>query len=171
MLLRLFLLFTIIPVLELWLLITLGRTLGVLPTVALVIATGATGAWLAKREGRRVLDGWRSALAQGRAPDEGILEGALVLLGGVLLLTPGVVTDVTGLLLFVRPIRRVVAAWARRKLEAGIARGTIRVQTFGGFGGPPPGGPRGDATGRGVGSEDVPEDRPGGSEPPSKLLH
>ena len=171
MLLRLFLLFTIIPVVELWLLITIGRTICAWPTIALVLLTGAAGAALARHEGTRVLSGWRRAITEGRLPEEGILEGALVLVGGVLLLTPGVVTDAMGILLLVRPTRRIAAVWVRRKLEKSIADGTIRVQ---GFGFTPPGASRGDATGRVVGSEEVPDTpkKTGGPDSgPSKLLH
>ena len=168
MLLRLFLLFTIVPVVELWLLIAIGRSIGLLPTILLVVVTGAVGAALAKREGRRVLSGWQRALSEGRLPEEGILEGGLVLAGGVLLLTPGVVTDLMGLALLFRPSRRVVAAYVRRRLQSGIAAGTIRVHGFGFGGGAGPRSSRGDATGRVVSSEDVPpEDEPGGP----RVLH
>lgn len=170
MLAWLFVLFTVLPVVELWLLITIGRNIGAVPTVFMVVAMGALGAALARHEGRRVFGGWRRAIQEGRIPEEGILEGALVLTGGVLLLTPGVVTDLMGLLLFIRPTRRIIAAMVRRKLESGIASGTIRMQSFG-FGGTPAGN-RGDATGRVVSSEDVPAKSDGDDEaPPSTLLH
>lgn len=165
----LFVLFTVLPVIELWLLITIGRNVGALPTVLMVVAMGALGAALARHEGTRVFRGWRAAIKEGRVPEEGILEGALVLVGGVLLLTPGVVTDIMGLLLFIRPTRRFIAGIVRRKLESSIADGSIRVQSFG-FGGPRA--PRGDATGRVVSSEDVPAKGGGDDEaPPSTLLH
>lgn len=166
----LFVAFTVLPVLELWILISIGREVGAVPTILGVVAVGALGAWLAKHEGRRVLVAWQSALREGRVPEEGILEGAMVLVGGVLLLTPGVITDIMGLSLFFRPTRRIIAKLVRKKLENSIASGTIRVQSFG-FGAGPQG-PRGDATGRVVSSEDVPETKPGDDEaPPSGLLH
>lgn len=170
MLLWLFVLFTVVPVVELWLLITIGRSVGALPTVLLVVLTGVVGASLARHEGARVLGGWRAAIQGGRVPEEGILEGALVLVGGVLLLTPGLLTDLMGLSLLFRPTRHLVAGIVRKKLEAKIADGSIRVQGFG-FGGTAPGS-RGDATGRVVSSEDVPEKSGGDDEaPPSTLLH
>lgn len=169
MLAWLFILFVVMPVVELWLLITIGRSVGALPTVLLVVGTGALGAALARHEGRRVFEGWRRAAKEGRLPEEGVLESALILAGGVLLLTPGVISDLTGLALLFRPTRRVFAGLLRRKLEAKLADGSIRVQGFG-FGGPQA--PRGDATGRVVSSEDVPEKSGGDDEaPPSKLLH
>lgn len=166
----LFVAFTVLPVIELALLITIGKSIGALPTILMVIGMGALGAALARHEGRRVLVAWQAAIREGRVPEEGILEGALVLTGGLLLLTPGVVTDVMGMALFFRPTRRIIAKLVRKKLENSIAAGTIRVQSFG-FGGPAQ--PRGDATGRVVSSEDVPPAGTGGDDdvPPSGLLH
>ncbi len=130
----LFLAFTVVPFLELYLLIGIGRQVGVLPTLGMVLLTGLLGAWLAKREGRRVLRTWRAATAQGRLPEDGILSGALVLVGGVLLVTPGVITDVVGFLLLIPPTRRFIAARLRRVLERQLQAGTLRV-TRGGWGG------------------------------------
>jgi UPF0716 protein FxsA len=129
---RLFLLFALLPLVDLWVLLRIGRAMGFWPTVALVIATGFAGAWLAKREGRRVLEGWRRDLAEGRVPDEGVLSGALVLAGGLLLVSPGVITDVAGLALLLPPTRRAVAAGLRRWLAAKVRSGQLRVVTLGG---------------------------------------
>lgn len=170
MLVWLFVLFTVVPVVELWLLITIGRSVGALPTVLLVVVTGVVGASLARHEGTRVFRGWRAAITEGRVPEEGVLEGALVLVGGVLLLTPGLLTDVMGLVLLLRPTRHLIAGIVRKRIEAKVADGSIHVQGFG-FGGGRPGS-RGDATGRVVSSEDVPEKSGGDDEaPPSTLLH
>jgi UPF0716 protein FxsA len=136
---RLFLLFTALPLLDLWVLLHIGRAIGFWSTIALVVATGFAGAWLAKAEGVRVLRGWQRAVAEGRLPDEGVLSGALVLAGGLLLVSPGVITDALGLLLLSPPTRRVVAAGLRRWLERQIATGRIRVVSHGGFGRPRPG--------------------------------
>lgn len=129
---KLFLLFTLLPLLDLWVLLQVGRAVGFWAALALVVATGFAGAWLAKAEGRRVLDGWRRALAEHRVPEEGILSGALVLAGGVLLVSPGVITDVIGLLLLFPPSRRVAAAALRRYLARQVRAGRVRVVTFGG---------------------------------------
>jgi UPF0716 protein FxsA len=128
---RLFLLFTLLPLLDLWVLLAIGRALGLWPTLALVVLTGLAGAWLAKAEGRRVLRGWQGALAEGRVPDEGILSGALVLAGGVLLVSPGVITDVVGLALLFPPTRRLAAAGLRAYLGRQLRSGHLRVVTFG----------------------------------------
>jgi UPF0716 protein FxsA len=130
----LFLAFTVVPLLELYLLIGIGRQVGALPTMGMVLVTGLIGAWLAKREGMRVVRSWRTATAQGRLPEDGILSGALVLVGGVLLITPGVITDVLGFLLLIPVTRRFIAARLRRGLERKMQAGTLRVTHFGGVG-------------------------------------
>lgn len=136
----LFLLFVVLPLTDLWLLFRIGDRLGFLGTVGLVIATGAIGAALAKREGARVLAKWQQAMSEGRAPDEGVVSGLMIFAGGLLLVTPGVLTDAFGLLLLVPPVRRgltrVVQAWGAKK----VAEGSLHVHVgtpsaMGGFGG------------------------------------
>jgi UPF0716 protein FxsA len=131
---RLFLLFVAVPLLDLWLLLRIGRGLGFWPTIALVVVTGMTGAWLAKIEGLRVLRAWQRAVAEGRLPEEGVLSGALVLVGALLLVTPGVITDVAGLALLFPPTRRLAARGLRRWLERQVRTGRVRVVTFGDVG-------------------------------------
>ena len=137
MLLRLFLLFTIVPVVELALLIQIGGLLGLGPTLLLVMGTGFAGAWLARREGLR---GWlavRDELQGGQLPGESLVHALLILVAGIVLITPGVITDVAGILLLVPPVRRSLIARVRARLNAGIERGTIQVMSGsgGGFGG------------------------------------
>ena len=103
---RLFLLFTLVPVVELWLLISLGQVIGAPLTVGLVLITGAVGAWLAKKEGGRVLREWQGAVQRGELPREGLTASLLVLIGGVLLVTPGVLSDIAGLMLLLVPATR-----------------------------------------------------------------
>ena len=103
--LRLFLLFTLVPLVELWLLLRIGAWIGAGPTFALVILTGVAGATLARREGAHAWSAVQAELSAGRIPGRKLLEALLVLLAGVVLVTPGVVTDAIGLLLLVRPIR------------------------------------------------------------------
>lgn len=109
--------FVVVPVVEIWLLVLIGGHIGFWPTVGMSLATALVGGYLAKREGRRVLRRWREAMASGRVPDEGLLGGALVLVGGVLLVTPGVLTDVLGFALLFPPTRRLVADRVRARLE------------------------------------------------------
>jgi UPF0716 protein FxsA len=117
----LLLFFTALPVIELYLLIQLGKLVGAGPTIALVLATGVLGVWLARREGTRVLRSWQASMARGEVPKEGAMASVLVLLGGVLLVIPGVVTDVLGLVLLLPWTRRWVAASIRRRLEQRFA--------------------------------------------------
>ena len=112
MLARLILLFTIVPILELALLIQTGRWIGLWPTLGLVISTGIIGAALASREGLRA---WRSVqrdLWEGRVPTRSVLDGLSVFVGGALLLTPGLMTDALGFALLLRPTRR----WAQDRV-------------------------------------------------------
>jgi UPF0716 protein FxsA len=80
---RLFLLFTLVPLVELFLLIELGGVVGVLPTIGMIAVTGMLGAYLAKREGRKALASYQQALANGRMPEDGIVSALLILVGGV----------------------------------------------------------------------------------------
>lgn len=114
---RLFLLFSIIPFIELFLLLTVGREIGVVPTVGMIILTAVIGAALAKREGLRVYTEWQRAISEMRVPDEGITSGLLVLVGGALMIAPGVLTDVIGILLMIAPIRRAVARFIEGRIK------------------------------------------------------
>jgi len=119
MFLRLLLLFTIVPLVELFLLVKLGTVVGVGPTVALVIFTGVLGAWLARQQGLGVLRRLSEDLAEGRLPAEALVDGLLILIAGAVLLTPGLLTDALGFLLLVPQSRAVarkvaVARFGRR---------------------------------------------------------
>jgi len=105
---RLLLLFTVVPALELFLLIQLGRYVGFWPTAALVLGTGVVGAWLARREGLKVLRAVNTEMAEGRMPTDHLLDGLLILLAGAVLLTPGLLTDAVGFVLLAPPGRRVI---------------------------------------------------------------
>ncbi|HXC93953.1 MAG TPA: FxsA family protein, partial [Geobacteraceae bacterium] len=97
MLLRLFLVFTLVPIIEVWLLMKVGRVIGALPTVAVLLAISLAGAWLARSQGFQTVIAIRDELAAGRLPAAHFLDGALILAGGILLLTPGFFTDFIGL--------------------------------------------------------------------------
>jgi UPF0716 protein FxsA len=133
---RLFLLFTLVPLVEIYLLVQLGALMGVWPTIALVCVTGFLGASLARREGRRALARYQETLAKGQLPEEGIVSGLLILVGGVLLIAPGVLTDLTGLMLMIPPVRRAVAKRINARLQQRINAGSIQVMHIGpgGFG-------------------------------------
>jgi len=148
MFLRLFLLFTLLPLAELWILIRVGGWLGLGPTLLLVVGTGAAGAWLAKREGLRAWMAVQAEIAEGRPPTDGLTHAMLILVAGVVLITPGVITDIAGLLLLLPPVRTGLIARLRDGFARRIERGSIRVVggpggPFGGFGGVGFGGPGG----------------------------
>jgi UPF0716 family protein affecting phage T7 exclusion len=96
--------------------VTLSATLGVLPMLGVSLVTAVLGAVLAFGQGWRVLRQWREALSQGRLPDEGVIGSLLVLIGGILLCLPGVLTDVAGLVLLVPASRKRVADYVRARL-------------------------------------------------------
>jgi UPF0716 protein FxsA len=114
---RLLLLFILVPVVEVYLLVQLAERLSWSAAVLITVITGVVGGSLAKREGLKVWSRWRQAMAEFRIPDEGVIEGLLVLVGGVLLVTPGVLTDTVGLLLLVPPSRRLVASAIRARVR------------------------------------------------------
>jgi UPF0716 protein FxsA len=126
----LFVLFLVVPVVELWVLIQVGQVIGPPWTVALLLAVSVLGTWLIRREGTRAWTAFRLALARGRVPANEVLDGALVLLGGALLLTPGFVTDVVGLLLVFPPTRRVASRALRGRVRARLLHaGTTRARS------------------------------------------
>ena len=117
MLFRLFLLFTIVPLVELALLIWIGRHIGAMQTVALVLLTGIAGASMARAEGWRTVRRIQEDLNRGRLPGEAMVQAACILVAGALLVTPGVLTDAAGLGLLIPPVRRLIAAWIIRTIR------------------------------------------------------
>jgi len=128
---RLALFFIVVPVLELFLLIRLGQVVGLWPTLGLVIGTGLLGAHMARTEGLRVLYRFQTELTSGRLPGQALLDGIAVLIGGAFLLTPGILTDLTGFALLFPPTRHWIQRWARRRMERGLTDGTIRMTSMG----------------------------------------
>jgi UPF0716 protein FxsA len=111
------LLFIVVPIVELYVIIQVGHVLGVANTLGLLILVSFVGAWLMKREG---LSTWRRAQRQveaGTVPGRELVDGALIVLAGALLLAPGFVTDAVGLLLLLPPVRGSVRSFARHRLE------------------------------------------------------
>ncbi len=108
----LFVIFLVVPLVELYVLLQVGSAIGALNTVALVVVVGIAGAWMVKREGLGVVRRVRSQVAAGQVPGRELVDGFLILFGGALMLTPGFVTDVVGLALLAPPVR----AAARRAL-------------------------------------------------------
>lgn len=115
-------LFVALPIVEIYVIIQVGQAIGALPTVALLVVESIFGGWLVKREGRRAWEALRTTLTTGRLPGRELLDAALVLVGGTLLLTPGFVTDIFGFF-FVLPLTRPLA---RRLVTSAVARRATR---------------------------------------------
>ncbi len=122
-------LFTVVPALELFLLLQIGSLLGPTATFLLILLTGVVGAWLARREGVGVLMDLRRELDRGLPPGDRLMEGVMVLAGGLLLVTPGVVTDLVGFSLIFPVTRRLLAP----RLVRWLTR-NVDVQVFGDLG-------------------------------------
>ena len=135
MLSRLIFIFVAVPVLELVLLLRIGQWIGLIPTVALVVATGVAGAALARRQGMRAFVAVQQELAAGRLPGRSLLDGLSILVGGAFLLTPGVMTDLLGFSLLIPASRRWLQRLARSRLERRIREGTVEFQVYGADGG------------------------------------
>ncbi|HEX3041822.1 MAG TPA: FxsA family protein [Solirubrobacterales bacterium] len=139
--LLLILLFIVVPIAELYVIIQVGQLIGVWPTLILLLADAVLGSMLLKHEGRSAWRRFNEALAARRFPGREVADGALIIVGGTLLLTPGFITDVFGLFLLLPPTRAI----SRRILKRfTIGRFTVvGTSTGGGFGpfGPPNGGP------------------------------
>lgn len=172
-------LFIALPILELYVIIQVGQAIGVLPTVGLMLLTAVAGGVLARSQGRATWGRFTAAMREGRVPAREVLDGAMIIFGGALLLSPGFVTDVLGIALLLPPAR----AGIRRLLRGAAARtrpGRPVLFVFERFGGdrrtgkpgagqespPPPPRPRRDydveGTAREVGDEQLPEGRQGG---------
>lgn len=128
---RLALLFVLVPLAELFLLLQVGEWIGLWWTLGLVVATGVAGAALARIEGLRTLWAFRGELARGKLPSQSIQDGLAVLVGGALLLTPGLLTDVFGFSLLLPPTRRWIQARVRRAIERRIRDGSVQVRVMG----------------------------------------
>jgi UPF0716 protein FxsA len=117
MFLRLLLLFTVVPLVELFLLVKLGTVIGIGATVLIVICTGVLGAWLARWQGLGVLRRLTEDVNEGRLPADALIDGLLILIAGAVLLTPGLITDALGFLLLVPKGRTIVRKMIAARLE------------------------------------------------------
>jgi len=125
-------LFTVVPLFELYLLVKVGLYLGAFNTIAIVIFTGIFGAFLAKMEGLRVLYSVQRDLQEGRMPTAQILDGLLILIGAVLLITPGLLTDVVGFILVIPSTRALLKVWLKKQFQKIIDKreGVITVDSY-----------------------------------------
>lgn len=127
MFLRLFFIFALVPIIEVWLLIKVGRVIGALPTVAILLIISMIGAWLAKSQGFRTIAAIRDELAAGQRPAAHFLDGALILTGGIMLLVPGFFTDFIGLFFLIPTTRVILKRWLRTWLEQKLLRSKVTV--------------------------------------------
>lgn len=98
----------VVPLVEIYLLVQVGQVIGALPTIALLVVMSLLGAWLLRREGTKTWRAFRTAMGSGRVPAKEVADGALVIFGGALLLTPGFATDLFGLACVLPPSRAVL---------------------------------------------------------------
>jgi UPF0716 protein FxsA len=130
MLIKLFLAFTLIPILELYLLIEVGSYLGALNTIIIVIVTGVVGAYLARLQGFQTMNRIRESFNRGEMPTEGLIDAVLILLAGIVLLTPGFLTDIAGLLILVPQTRSRFKRWIMGKLENWVRNNRVDIHYY-----------------------------------------
>lgn len=121
-------LFILVPLAEILVIVQVGSAIGGWWTAGLLVADSLLGAWLLRVEGRRAWQQFRTALQEGRWPGDEVAQGALIIVGGTLLLTPGFLTDILGFLFLVAPTRRFVS----RRLRARVGEQMVGEQTVGG---------------------------------------
>ncbi len=127
MFIKLLALFILVPILEIYVLLSVGNLIGLGATILLVLATGIAGAYLARTQGLALLMKIQQEIAAGRVPTEELIDGAMVLAGGLLLLTPGFCTDLAGFLLLASFSRAVLKGWLKKLFEQLAANDRIRI--------------------------------------------
>ncbi|NOQ41125.1 MAG: membrane protein FxsA [Desulfuromusa sp.] len=125
MFIKLLILFTLVPIIELYVLIEAGRQIGVSATIGMIFLTGIAGAYLARSQGFNLINRIQTDLNQGRIPAEEMMDGAMILAGGLFLLTPGFCTDLFGFCLLTPVTRQFFKVWLKKWLDLKIRRGDI----------------------------------------------
>ncbi len=128
--LKLFLAFTLIPALEIFLFIRIGGAIGVFNTFLVVILTGIVGAGLARWQGAETMFRIRQSLNQGVTPAEDMVDAGLIFVAGMVLLTPGFLTDAIGILLLWPLSRRRFKIFLRRKFDQWMASGQVNIVRY-----------------------------------------
>jgi UPF0716 protein FxsA len=124
---KFFLLFAALPLVDMFLLVRLGKAFGGGLPIGLVIASGLLGAILIRTAGLRVVDDWRRALAEGSAPGDSVFGGILLLFGCALFIMPGLISDVLGATLMIPAVRRRIAQQIGQRVFEAMRRGSVRV--------------------------------------------
>lgn len=122
---KLFLLFMILPILEIILYIQMGKYIGVVPTLLMILGTGIAGVFLARQQGFITMVRAREELRYGRVPGSELLDGLLIFTGAIFLLTPGLITDLTGFVLLLPSTRKIVRRVLKKKLKKWVEMGQI----------------------------------------------
>jgi len=127
MFLRLVLLFTLVPMIELYFLIKIGGVIGAFSTILVIVVTGILGASLARSQGIQAIQKIQSAMAQNQMPANEILHGVLILAGGITLLTPGFITDFIGFSMMVPSIREWVIRYLKKYFMTQIKNNQVTI--------------------------------------------
>ena len=130
MLLKLFLAFTLIPVAEIYLLIKIGGHIGAFNTVLMVILTAFAGAYLAQIQGMQTMLRIRASLQQGLMPKDEMVDAVIIFVAGIVLLTPGFITDLTGLLLLLPVTRQRFKRFLKYKLDQYVKNQEIHISPY-----------------------------------------
>ena len=128
MFIKLLIVFTLVPIIELYVLIEAGHQIGIGATIAMIFLTGIAGAYLARSQGFNLINRIQTDLNQGRIPAEEMMDGAMILAGGLLLLTPGFCTDLFGFCLLTPATRQFFKIWLNRWLDLKIQHGKINFR-------------------------------------------
>jgi UPF0716 protein FxsA len=123
-------LFIAIPVVELYILIEVGKKIGSLTTIGIIILTGILGTYLIKSQGFMILRKIQNDLNEGIMPGDSLIQGAIILLGGVLLLTPGFITDITGFIFLMPAGRKIVKKYLWKWLKGKIKKDNFYFREF-----------------------------------------
>ncbi|HEC91695.1 MAG TPA: membrane protein FxsA [Candidatus Atribacteria bacterium] len=127
---KLLMLFTIVPVVELYILIEVGKKIGSLSVIGVIILTGILGAYLVKSQGFMILKKIQNDLNEGILPGDSLIQGAIILAGGILLLTPGFITDIVGFIFLMPFSRKVVKNYLLKWLKGKIKEGNFYYREF-----------------------------------------
>ncbi len=122
--------FVIVPVIELYILIEVGKKIGSLTTIGIIILTGIIGAYLVKGQGFMILRKIQNDLNEGIMPGDSLIQGAIILAGGIFLLTPGFVTDIIGFVFLIPASRRVVKKYLLKWLKGKIKESNFYYREF-----------------------------------------
>ena len=127
---KLLILFVLVPVTELYILIEVGKKIGSVTTIGVIILTGIIGTYLVKSQGFMILRKIQNDLNEGIMPGDSLIQGAIVLVGGILLLTPGFVTDILGFIFLMPASRNILKKYLLKWLKGKIKEGNFYYKEF-----------------------------------------